>query len=60
MPVINLKLPEELHIRFHEAAREGGNTMQLILSAFVSAYVEDPEKYKIKMEVSNNGSKSSS
>lgn len=51
MPVINLKLPQETHEKFHERVKESGGTMQSILAAFVMSYIENPEQFKIKMEV---------
>lgn len=56
MRVINLKLPDEAHARFHEMVRKCGGTMQSVLCAFVIAYIENSEQFKVKMEVSSDHS----
>lgn len=53
MPVINLKLPQDTHEKFHEKVKESGSTMQSVLAAFVASYIENPEQFKIKLEVGN-------
>jgi hypothetical protein len=55
MPTINLKLPLDTHKGFYKASRGNGATMQAVLAAFVAAYIEHPEYFKIKLEVSRNG-----
>ena len=57
MTVINLKLPEDVRIHFHEAVKRHGVTMQSVLSAFVMSYIDSPENFKFKMEVVSGNSK---
>jgi len=53
MTVVNLKLPDDVHGKFHTLVKESGGTMQSVLAAFVESYVEDPDNFKIKLEVVN-------
>ena len=56
MATVNLKLQKEKHEMFLRIVRENGETMQSILSAFVTSYINNPKIFIIKMEVSINGS----
>jgi hypothetical protein len=51
--IVNLKLPEDDRVRFRESTRDQGLTMQAALQAFVNSYNNDPEKFKLIMEVRN-------
>ena len=55
--IVNLKLPEQLHEEFLLSVKARGGTMQSVLAAFVMAYVENPEKFLITMEVSDGSGK---
>jgi predicted DNA-binding protein len=48
---VNLKLPKEVKERFKEITHNKNTSMQNLLLAFVNAYIENPEKFKIKMEI---------
>jgi len=56
MTTFNLKLSEDIRSKFKDVAHERGTTMQAILSAFTESFIDDPDKFRIKMEVVNNGS----
>ena len=56
MATVNLKLQKEKHDDFLKAVRESGETMQSVLSAFVTSYIRNLYKFTIKMEVNPNGS----
>lgn len=47
----NLKLRESVRKKFKAIAHNHGISMQAILSAFIESYIANPDKYKIKMEV---------
>ncbi len=59
--IINLKLTDCVHKNFLSTVKKNGETMQSVLSAFVISYIDNPLRFKIKMEVSdvfsNHGSK---
>ena len=49
---VNLKLDKQLRGDFLEAVKNNrGGSMQTVLEAFVRAYINNPNKFKIKMEV---------
>jgi len=49
---VNLKLDKNLREKFLSAVKNnGGGSMQTVLEAFVQAYIDNPDKFKIKMEV---------
>lgn len=56
MTTFNLKLPENTRMEFKRVAHRRGTTMQAVLSAFTESFVENPEKFKIKMEIVESGS----
>ena len=49
--MFNLKLRASVRKKFKYTAHDNGTTMQAVLSAFVESYVENPGKFRIKMEV---------
>ena len=54
---VNLKLPRGTRADFKKTAKDQGHkTMQLVLSAFAIAYIENPEQFCIKLGVKGNGS----
>ena len=55
MTTFNLKLRDTVRKDFKKITHDRGTTMQAVLSAFTETYVEDPNKFIIKMEVINNG-----
>ncbi len=57
MTTFNLKLPENTRKKFKNVTHDRGTTMQAVLSAFTESFVESPEKFKIKMEIVDNGPK---
>jgi hypothetical protein len=48
---INLKIKGDTKKDFLEITHSRHTTMQDVLAAFVDSYVENPEKFRIKMEV---------
>jgi predicted DNA-binding protein len=48
---VNLKLPKDIKEQFKRISHDKGTSMQNLLLAFVNAYIENPEKFKIKMEI---------
>lgn len=55
MTTFNLKLPKDTRRKFKGITHDRGTTMQAVLSAFTESFVEDPSKFKIKMEIVENG-----
>jgi len=56
---VNLKLSRETRNSFKKTAKgHGHKTMQLVLSAFTDAYIENPDQFyiKTKLGVKSNGS----
>ena len=49
-----LKLARVDRSEFKRIARENGTTMQSVLSAFVKSYVENPDKFQIKVNMELN------
>lgn len=56
MTTFNLKLPEKTRSYFKKVTRERNTTMQGVLSAFTESYIENPDKFRIKMEIVESGS----
>jgi len=48
---LNLKLLNVQRKEFKETAHKNGTTMQSILSAFIDSYIDDPNKFKIKLSI---------
>jgi hypothetical protein len=48
---VNIKLPQDVNDRFKSLAHMQNTSMQDILLAFVYAYIADPLKFKLKMEI---------
>lgn len=48
---INLKIRGDAKVEFLRITHERHTTMQDVLSAFVDSYVDNPDKFRIKMEV---------
>lgn len=48
---INLKIPVGTKDVFLQETRKRHTTMQAVLLAFVESYVEDPDRFRIRMEV---------
>jgi len=55
MTTFNLKLSDDTRRKFKSVAHNKGVTMQAILSAFTESFIDDPDKFKIKMEVIKDG-----
>ena len=55
MTTFNLKLPKSVRKDFKNITHDRGTTMQAVLSAFTESFVENPDKFKIKMEVVGEG-----
>lgn len=54
---VNLKLTRIKRRKFKQTAKDQGHkTMQLVLSAFTNAYIENPNQFCIKLGVKGNGS----
>ena len=51
MRSIPFKLPEKLREDFKKITHNQGTSMQAVLSAFSQFYVDNPDKFKIKMEI---------
>ena len=51
----NLKLPEITKDNFKKITHDRGTTMQTVLAAFAESYVTNPDKFKIKMEIIDDG-----
>ena len=49
--VFNFKLPRDRREKLKQTTRERGLTMQSVLSAFVESYIQNPDSFKVKMEV---------
>ena len=49
----NLKLKEDVRKDFKKTTHDRGTTMQTVLSAFTETYIENPDKFIIKMEMNN-------
>jgi len=49
----NLKLQDSVRARFKNITHERGISMQTALAAFVEAYISDPNKFKIKIEINS-------
>jgi len=45
------KLKKSVRRDFKQKAKDNGSNMQAVLGAFVESYIENPERFKIKMEV---------
>jgi hypothetical protein len=50
------KLKKSVRRNFKQTARSNGSNMQAVLNAFVESYIDDPKKFRIKMEVVVDGS----
>jgi len=55
MTTFNLKLPENIRRKFKDITHDRGTTMQAVLFAFTESFIESPDKFKIKMEIMENG-----
>ena len=55
MTTFNLKLRENIRKEFKSMTHSQGTTMQAVLSAFAESFIENPEKFKIKMEIVDSG-----
>jgi len=54
---VNLKLTRRERNDFKETAkRKGHKSMQLVLSAFISSYIQNPDQFVIQLGVKGNGS----
>ena len=51
MKIVNIKLNEKTQERMKIVSKEKGLTMQAVYAAFSESFIENPDKYKIKMEV---------
>ena len=51
MTTFNLKLPEDIRRKFKKVTHDRATTMQAVSLAFIESFVENPEKFKIKMEI---------
>ena len=51
IPTFNLKLAEKKRKTFKAIAHNNGTSMQAVLSAFVDSYIENPDKFQIRMLV---------
>lgn len=49
--VFMLKIGRLTRDRFKEITHIKGGTMQSILSAFIESYVDNPDNYRLKLEV---------
>ena len=47
----NLQIDDDLKAKFASAADAKGYTMKTVLISFIKAYVENPDRFEIKMEV---------
>jgi len=56
MTTFNLKLSENIRRDFKNIAHRRGTTMQAILSAFTESFIDNPDKFRIKMEIIESGS----
>ena len=48
---VNLKLDRTVRQDFSTTTKNNGGSMQTVLEAFVNAYISNPKRFKIKMEV---------
>jgi len=55
MTTFNLKLRNTVRDDLKKITHDRGTTMQAILSAFAESFIETPDKFRIKMEVVENG-----
>lgn len=55
MTTFNLKLSNDIRKKFKDVTHDRGTTMQAVLSAFTESFLENPDKFKIKMEIIDNG-----
>ena len=51
MTTFNLKLQEGTRRDFKKITHDRGTTMQAVLAALTESYVENPDKFKVKMEI---------
>lgn len=53
---VNLKYDRETRAKFKNTIKKQGHkSMQLVLSAFTNAYIENPDQFCIKLGVKENG-----
>ena len=51
LSTFNLKLKDKVRVRFKKNTHDRGTTMQAVLSAFAETYIENPDKFRLVMEV---------
>jgi len=50
----NLKLTDDARKSFKDIAHKNGTSMQTVLSSFVDSYIENPDKFQIRMLIQEN------